>query len=600
MAGVIEKVGKYELLKELGHGATSVVYLGQDTILRRQVALKRISADVQDRERILGEARLLLALQHPNIVRVHSADATDTTILIDMEYISGGTVKERLISGGAMPWQKAVRIATQVLAALEYAHGEKVLHRDIKPANILLTETDDVRLADFGVAELVATHGYAAGAGTFAYMAPEDFDEVSHSDCRSDLWAVGITLYEMLTLQRPFIVSDPRNLFVWSRAIRTQIPLPIAAFDPSVPALMQAVLDRAMERDRSLRYGSAAEFSRDLNALLEGKPVAPATISAWELRQVDRGKQTPAVVITTRSVASEPPSAAARAEPGMLVAQVPAIEPATMAAGDRIVDSAASDPKSTLQRSVHLGAIHAGDTRGRLAWVRSQSRAASIAEPGAAAAKGRPQWLIVQPVIWRRWVRLLWIRASVPAYMAPEDRRFDAGLALPGSRAPVVITMQVLPMERSLREAAWWFLPLFALVMAPMVSVTVFRSGAILRNHLELVAPPIAAVTGALALMLLLVSISSHLDPTASSACAFAILCGFGPLAAFALHYGGVGATASLRHGLMAAVLAGGPLLGCCLLQVFYPARWRMWAAAVGVGAASVTVGAIAALNMLR
>ena len=230
----IGTIGKYERLDVLGHGASGVVYLAWDRLLRRQVALKEIRAAAPELERVLQEARVLDRLRHPNIVAVHSVDQENGTVLIDMELVRGQNLADLLRERGGepLPAAEAVRIAVSVLDALAFAHARRILHRDIKPGNILIGRDGVVKLTDFGLAEALGSISVAGGGGTYPYMAPEDFAEEEASDYRSDLWAVGIVLYEMLTGRRPFAVTRTKDPFAWKRAIENDVPAPVASLRP--------------------------------------------------------------------------------------------------------------------------------------------------------------------------------------------------------------------------------------------------------------------------------------------------------------------------------------------------------------------------------
>jgi predicted Ser/Thr protein kinase len=263
-------LGKYEKLDVLGHGASGIVYLAKDTLLSRQVALKVVNLQAGEMQHFLEEARVLDRLRHPNIVRVHNVDRINGNIVLDMEYVRGKNLQEMLREQGALPWEYALEIIAQTLDALQYAHEMQTVHRDIKPANILISRKGEVKLVDFGLAEILATNAYAGGAGTYAYMAPEDFAEENHSDHQSDIWAVGVTLYEMLAGQRPFLVGKPKDPFSWKRVLDNELPTPLAAYLPNASEDLQAVLNRALAREKSRRYATAAAFRDDVRRLQAG------------------------------------------------------------------------------------------------------------------------------------------------------------------------------------------------------------------------------------------------------------------------------------------------------------------------------------------
>lgn len=274
-------IGKYERLDVLGHGTSGVVYLAWDTLLRRQVALKEIRADGPETERLLDEARVLDRLRHPHIVRIHSVDvAPGNVILLDMELVRGRNLasflKER--AGEPIAEAEAARIVVSVLDALGYAHERRIIHRDVKPANILIGDDGVIKLTDFGLAEALGTGSVAGGGGTYPYMAPEDFSEDASSDRRSDLWAVGVLLYELLTGQRPFRVQRIKDPFAWKRAVEQDEPANPTAINPKLSPDWDAVLTRALAKDKEARFGSAREF---MDAILPVVGLAPASSGSF-------------------------------------------------------------------------------------------------------------------------------------------------------------------------------------------------------------------------------------------------------------------------------------------------------------------------------
>jgi serine/threonine protein kinase len=268
-------IGKYERLDVLGHGSSGVVYLAWDTLLRRQVALKEIRVEGPEMDRVLEEARVLERLRdHPNIVRVHSVDQADGVILIDMELVRGRNLARILQEQGGMglPVPEAVRITLCILDALEYAHSHRIIHRDIKPGNILVGNEGTVKLTDFGLAEALGTGSLAGGGGTYPYMAPEDFAEDDASDYRSDLWAVGVVLYEMLAGHRPFQVERARDPFAWRRAIQETQPPRISEVKSSLGRALDDVIERALAKEKGDRYPTARLFADALQAAVGRLP----------------------------------------------------------------------------------------------------------------------------------------------------------------------------------------------------------------------------------------------------------------------------------------------------------------------------------------
>ena len=260
----LEMLGKYERLDVLGHGASGIVYLAKDTLLGKQVALKEISAQGEEKHRFLEEARVLDRLRHPNIVQVNSVDEIGGKVVIDMEYVRGRNLQDILRDTPQLPISQAISIAAQICDGLAYAHSRRTVHRDIKPANILLTREGVVKLVDFGLAEVLGTHSFAGGAGTYAYMAPEDFHPEEQSDRQSDIWAVGVILYEMLAGRRPFQVTKSKDPFAWKMAIENDPLSSLRGLRSDTPPELEAIVSRALARDKSQRYREAGEMAEDL------------------------------------------------------------------------------------------------------------------------------------------------------------------------------------------------------------------------------------------------------------------------------------------------------------------------------------------------
>ncbi|MCK5376327.1 MAG: protein kinase [Acidobacteria bacterium] len=260
-------VSHYRILERLGGGGMGVVYLADDTRLDRQVALKFLpiewSSDQELRERFTREARASSALDHPHICTIYEIDETpEGQLFIAMTYCPGETLKQR-IRRGPLPTDEALAFAIQIAEALQAAHQHGVVHRDVKPANILITDQDQVKVVDFGLAKLAgeaAVTRDGAVMGTPAYMSPEQA-KGEDVDGRSDLWALGVVLYEMLTGRRAFAADHERAVLL---AITTTDPTPVDTLRSDVPAELLRILRRCLKRNPEKRYQNAGELLADL------------------------------------------------------------------------------------------------------------------------------------------------------------------------------------------------------------------------------------------------------------------------------------------------------------------------------------------------
>jgi hypothetical protein len=266
-------VAQYEVVARLGGGGMGIVYAARDTRLGRRVALKflppRWSQDESAKQRFIREAQAASATDHRNICTIHDIEtAADGQLFIVMAHYDGQTVKERL-EAGPLAVDDAVEIAAQVAEGLAKAHAQGVVHRDIKPGNLILTE-DGVKILDFGLAKLaeeslrLTLEGTTIG--TVAYMSPEQ-SRGDEADPRSDIWALGVVLYEMLTGRPPFRGTHAEAI---SYAIRHEAPPPLGTAVREIPEALETLVFRALDKDPAKRIQTARELARDLR-LLQGR-----------------------------------------------------------------------------------------------------------------------------------------------------------------------------------------------------------------------------------------------------------------------------------------------------------------------------------------
>jgi eukaryotic-like serine/threonine-protein kinase len=288
--------GRYEIGDLLGRGGMAEVHIGRDSRLGRSVAVKMLRPDLARdpsfQARFRREAHSAASLNHPSVVAVYDTGedehAGNPVPYIVMEYVEGSTLRDLMASGRKLMPERALEIVDGILAALSYSHQHGIVHRDIKPANVMLTGSGDVKVMDFGIARAMADQGATMTAtsaviGTAQYLSPEQA-RGEQVDARSDLYSTGCVLFELLTGRPPFVGDSPVS--VAYQHVREEASPP-SAYDPDIPPAVDALVMRALTKDREHRYQTADEMRTDIARALAGRSVAAAPLPTAATQRVE-------------------------------------------------------------------------------------------------------------------------------------------------------------------------------------------------------------------------------------------------------------------------------------------------------------------------
>jgi eukaryotic-like serine/threonine-protein kinase len=303
--------GRYRIIRKLGAGGMANVYLAEDQELGRRVAIKilddRHAADDSFIERFRREAKNAAGLSHPNIVSIYDRGEAEGTYYIAMEYLSGRSLKELIVSRGPTPIRIAIDYTRQMLAALGFAHRHGIVHRDIKPHNVVVDSDGRLKVTDFGIARSGASQMTEVGSiiGTAQYLSPEQA-RGSPVDQRSDVYSVGIVLYEMLTGQVPFTGETPLEI---AMKHLSEVPVPPSELRDDVPDDLDLVVLRALAKDPEDRYQTAEEMNADLARIQRGLSVSSETTDAATAVLAGAGIASAPTIVAPRSTQVAPPHA---------------------------------------------------------------------------------------------------------------------------------------------------------------------------------------------------------------------------------------------------------------------------------------------------
>ena len=258
---------RYEVLEKVGNGGMATVYRAKDHVLNRYAAIKvlkdEFTTDSEFIKKFNAEAQAAASLTHPNIVQIYDVCNEDNLYYIVMELIQGKTLKEIINDEGRLPWKWSVNIAIQIASALEIAHKNNIVHRDIKPHNIIITEEGTAKVTDFGIAKAVTNStitAFGTTIGSVHYFSPEHA-RGGYTDAKSDIYSLGIVMYEMLTGRVPFDADTPVSVAL--KQVQEE-PVDPITYNESIPISVNRIILKAMQKDPNQRYQNATDMITDL------------------------------------------------------------------------------------------------------------------------------------------------------------------------------------------------------------------------------------------------------------------------------------------------------------------------------------------------
>jgi serine/threonine-protein kinase len=289
-----QNLGKYKIVGPLGSGGFGTVYLAQDTWIDKKVAIKVPHRQGLDFGELLREPRLLASVSHPNIVAITTAEKQDSVFFIVMEYVAGETLENLIGSQGALELNRALDFTCQICNAVDHAHKQGVIHRDLRPANVLVTENDMLKVADFGTSRFleIAAHGTTV-IGSPPYMAPEQF--YGKAVFASDLYSLGVTMYQMLTGVLPYDAPAPADI---DKLLSGELVSPPRMKNPAIPKSVNDIVMKAMAPQLTDRYQRAADLLEDVLAVKRATrtpppaPVPPRRVPPKAAREDGQSIQT--------------------------------------------------------------------------------------------------------------------------------------------------------------------------------------------------------------------------------------------------------------------------------------------------------------------